>query len=227
MRLSVVIPVYNERGTISQIIGRVEKVPLTKEIILVDDGSSDGTDQYIREHYSDREGFKLAFHGKNRGKGAAVRTGIALASADAVVIQDADLEYDPIDHLRLVRALELGGVRVVYGSRFLKKEKVTSFWHRAVNYFLTQLTNVLYGAKLTDMETCYKVVRRDLLREIDLISDGFEIEAELTAKLLKRGEAILEVPVSYKGRSYREGKKIGWKDGLKTVAALLRYWGSS
>lgn len=221
-KLSIIIPIYNEKSTIVDLVAQVQAVPVEKEIVLVDDGSSDGTREILR-NYKDRSGFRVIFHEVNQGKGSAVRTGIRAATGDAVIIQDADLEYDPMDYVPLLKALGSNGVNVVYGSRFLSKKDVTTPWHRFVNYFLTVLTNSLFGSKLTDMETCYKLFRTKTIGELPLESSGFEIEVELTVKILKKGERILEVPVSYKGRSFHEGKKIGWKDGLKAVQMLFYY----
>ena len=215
------MPVYNEKNTLLSIVQRVSEVPISKEIILVDDGSNDGTRELIREHLGQRPDVRVIFHSKNLGKGGAIRTGIGAASGEWTLIQDADLEYDPKDYLSLLRAADGGTVNVVYGSRFLSGKRVTSFWHRRVNGFLTGLTNLLFGAKLTDMETCYKLFRTPLLKALSLRSDGFEIEVELTAKTLKRHEKIAEVPISYQGRSFHEGKKIGWQDGLKAVYYLF------
>jgi len=225
--LSVVIPIYNEKNTVQKLVHAVQAVPLKKEIVIVDDGSTDGTRELIRQKFSGLDGFKVIFHETNQGKGAAVRTGIRAAGGDAVIIQDADLEYDPMDYLPLVQALDKNGANVIYGSRFLSKRKVTSLWHRAVNLFLTWLTNVLYASRLTDMETCYKLFNAVTIKKIDLESRGFEIEVEMTAKILKSGEKIIEVPISYKGRSFHEGKKIGWKDGIKAVGTLIHYRFSS
>lgn len=223
MKLSVIVPVYNEKNTIKKILDLILLVPVEKEIIVVDDGSSDGTRTVIQEKFSGHPEIRIIFHEKNTGKGKAIRTGIAAASGDAVIIQDADLEYDPMDYLKLTEALEKNGVSVVYGSRFLDKTHVTSSWHRFVNFFLTAVTNFLFSSKLTDMETCYKLFRTPLIKGLDLKSDGFEIEVELTAKVLKLGEKIMEVPISYKGRSFHEGKKIGWKDGFNAIFMLVRY----
>jgi glycosyltransferase involved in cell wall biosynthesis len=220
--LSVVIPVYNEERTICQIAKAIDEVPLDKELIFVDDGSTDGTRELLEKHFRNRQGCRIILHEKNVGKGKAIQSGIHSSTGEALIIQDADMEYDPKDYLKLVEVLNQGNTNVVYGSRFMNKKKVTSFWHRAVNAGLTQLTNGLYASKLTDMETCYKLFRSDTIKKINLESNGFEIEAELTAKLLTRGETIIEVPISYKGRSYHEGKKIGWWDGVKTVMCLLR-----
>ena len=221
--LSVIVPVYNEKATVRRIVALIESVPVKKEIIIVDDGSADGTTELIRKEFSGRPGFVTLFHERNRGKGSAIRTGIQHAAGQALIIQDADLEYDPKDYLELLKPFREGRASVVYGSRFLGSKKVTSSWHRFVNYFLTSFTNLLYGSHLTDMETCYKLFKTHALGRLDLRSTGFEIEVELTAKTLKAGENILEVPISYKGRSFHEGKKIGWLDGFKALSALVRY----
>lgn len=221
--LSVVIPVYNERNTIERVLEVVSAVPVNKEIIVIDDGSTDGTREVLRRYSGTHPQFRIVFHERNMGKGGAVRTGFAAAKGDAVVIQDADMEYNPMDYLPLLEALRSNGSNVIFGSRFLTGKKVTAPWHRFVNFFLTFLMNLFYGSRLTDMETCYKLIKTDVLRKIRLDSDGFEMEVELTAKLLKMGEKIGEIPVSYKGRSYHEGKKIGWQDGVKAVWTILRY----
>jgi glycosyltransferase involved in cell wall biosynthesis len=222
MKLSVIIPVYNEENTIEKIAEAVNAVPVPKEIIIVDDGSTDRTRQIIQERLANRQPFKIILHERNRGKGQAVRTGIAAAAGQAVIIQDADLEYDPRDYLPMLEALEKGA-GVVYGSRFLGKRRVTAWWHRGVNRFLTALANGLFSADLTDMETCYKLFRADLLKGVEIRSHSFEVEVELTAKMLKKGERIVEVPISYKGRAYHDGKKIGWRDFFRALAALVRY----
>ena len=221
--LSIVMPVYNERKTIADILTLVRSAPIEKEIILVDDGSKDGTREWLSQNLKGLPGVRVIFHEKNMGKGRAVQTGVSAANGFAVIIQDADLEYSPMDYAALVQTLEESGAEAVYGSRFKDKKRVTSGWHRFVNFFLTSLTNLLYGSRLTDMETCYKLVRRDVFQSLGIRSSGFEIEAEITAKLLKKGSRIVEVPISYKGRSYHEGKKIGWKDGVKAILALLKY----
>jgi glycosyltransferase involved in cell wall biosynthesis len=222
MLLSIIVPVFNESGTIDRVIDVIRAVPVQKEIIIVDDGSADGTRELLKTRGQSSE-LRVIFHEKNQGKGSAVRTGIREAKGDIIIIQDADLEYDPMDYLPMLEAMKKSGSRVVYGSRFLDKKKVTSGWHRAVNFFLTFLTNALYGSTLTDMETCYKLLSAPLLKGIPLESSGFEIEVELTAKVLRLKERVVEVPISYKGRSFHEGKKIGWKDGLKAVSTLWRY----
>lgn len=222
MKLSVIVPVFNENKTMRRIIDVIRAVPVDKEILVIDDGSTDGTRETLRSWPAHPE-VRVVYHDKNKGKGAAVRTGIREAKGDAVIIQDADLEYDPMDYLLLLNAMQAGGSNVVYGSRFLGKKGVSSFWHRGVNQFLTGLTNALFDSHLTDMETCYKLYRAPLLRSLELSSDGFEVEVELAAKTLKRGEKITEVPISYKGRSFGEGKKIGWRDGFKAVFALIKH----
>jgi len=224
MKLSVLVPVYNEAKSILTVIGRIEKVSLDKEIILVDDYSDDGTRELLRD-YCDKNNsiIKAFYHDKNIGKGAAVKTALNYAEGDYAIIQDGDLEYDPQDYIRLLDEAERTEADVVYGSRFLTTWRSTSFPHFLVNKFLTVITNILYGSNLTDMETCYKMIRTDLFKRLNLESERFEIEPEITAKLLKRGYKITEVPISYKGRSYHEGKKITWQDGLATLWALVRF----
>ena len=224
MKLSVLVPVYNEAKSILTVIGRIEKVSLDKEIILVDDYSDDGTRELLRD-YCDKNNsiIKVFYHDKNIGKGAAVKTALNYAEGDYAIIQDGDLEYDPQDYIRLLDEAERTEADVVYGSRFLTTWRSTSFPHFLVNKFLTVITNILYGSNLTDMETCYKMIRTDLFKDLNLESERFEIEPEITAKLLKRGYKITEVPISYKGRSYHEGKKITWKDGIATLWALVRF----
>ena len=224
MKLSVLVPVYNEAKSILTVIGRIEKVFLDKEIILVDDYSDDGTREFLRDYCDKNNGIIKAFyHDKNIGKGAAVKTALNYAEGDYAIIQDGDLEYDPQDYIRLLDEAERTEADVVYGSRFLTTWRSTSFPHFLVNKFLTVITNILYGSNLTDMETCYKMIRTDLFKRLNLESERFEIEPEITAKLLKRGYKITEVPISYKGRSYHEGKKITWKDGIATLWALVRF----
>ena len=224
MKLSVLVPVYNEAKSILTVIGRIEKVFLDKEIILVDDYSDDGTRELLRD-YCDKNNsiIKVFYHDKNIGKGAAVKTALNYAEGGYAIIQDGDLEYDPQDYIRLLDEAERTEADIVYGSRFLTTWRSTSFPHFLVNKFLTVITNILYGSNLTDMETCYKMIRTDLFKRLDLKSERFEIEPEITAKLLKRGYKITEVPISYKGRSYHEGKKITWKDGIATLWALVRF----
>ncbi len=222
MKLSVIIPVYNEESTIQEILKQVRAVNLAHEIIIVDDGSSDGTRALLKAE-EQQPGTVVIYHERNQGKGAAVRTGFDRATGDIFLIQDADLEYDPRDYPMLLRPIEEGRVKVVYGSRFLGPRKAMLFWHMLGNKLLTLLTNVLYNTILSDMETCYKVFRADVVRGIPLRSRRFEFEPEITAKVLKRGHRIFEVPISYYGREYTEGKKITWREGPKAVWTLIKY----
>ncbi|MFQ5906639.1 MAG: glycosyltransferase family 2 protein [bacterium] len=220
MKLSIIIPVYNEAATITEVLKQVSSLSQEKEIIVVDDWSGDGT-RHILEGIALPE-LRVIFHDRNRGKGAAIRTGLRMATGDAVMIQDADLEYDPTECVALLRPIEQGQAAVVYGSRF-KGGGEFLLKSRLANRFLTALTNLIFGTRLTDMETCYKMMRIDVARSLRIKSSGFEVEPEITAKILKRGHRIWEVPITYHGRRSSEGKKIGWKDGLKAIAALLRY----
>lgn len=222
MKLSVVVPVYNEAATILASLRRVQDTPFDKEIIVVDDGSGDGTREVLAG-ISDPE-IRVFFHARNQGKGAAVRTGFAHATGDLVLIQDADLEYDPSDYPVLLEPLLKGDADVVFGSRFLSGPKrVLFFWHMVGNRILTLLSNMTTNLNLTDMETGYKVFRIEVVRELALQSNRFGIEPEITAKVARLGCRIYEVPISYHGRTYAEGKKIGWKDGVKAILAILRY----
>ena len=220
--LSVVMPVFNERKTIDEIIGRVLAVPLRVELIVVDDCSRDGTREHLVELQREY-GFTLLLQEHNQGKGAALRRGFSAVTGDIVVIQDADLEDSPEEFPQLVELIVEGRADVVYGSRFLGRHRVFLYTHYLGNRILTLLTNVLYNTMLTDMETCYKVMRREVLQGLDLKSNGFGIEPELTAKIFKRGYRVYEVPITYDGRGYDEGKKIGWKDGVVALWVLLRY----
>jgi len=220
--LSVVMPVYNERETIEEIIGRVLKVPVRVELIVVDDCSKDGT-RDILQNLQQRHGFKLILQPQNAGKGAALRRGFQEVSGDVVVIQDADLEYSPEEYPDLIALICQGRADVVYGSRFIGRHRVFLFTHYAGNRLLTLITNVLYNTMLTDMETCYKVMRTEVLRSMTLDSNGFGIEPELTAKIFKRGYRVYEVPITYDGRGYEEGKKITWRDGVVALWVLLKY----
>ncbi|MEM7200571.1 MAG: glycosyltransferase family 2 protein [Planctomycetota bacterium] len=224
--LSVVIPVYNEIATLQTIVDRVRQVPIRKEIILVDDGSVDGSRDLIDElataHPNQVRGFK---HERNKGKGAALKTGFAQALGDVIIIQDADLEYDPDDYLRMVKPVREARADVVYGSRFLVGEyaRVHLFWHYMGNRFLTFVSNMFTGLNLTDMETCYKLFRRELVQDIEIRSKRFTIEVELTAKFAKKRLRIFEVPIRYAGRNYGEGKKITWRDGFAALWAIARF----
>jgi glycosyltransferase involved in cell wall biosynthesis len=223
VKISILIPVYNEADTLSAIIGKILSLNINKELIIVDDGSADGSRQILQNQYRNCPDVKVIFHKKNMGKGVAIKTALNVATGDVAIIQDADMEYDPLDYLKLIEPIKNGTSGVVYGSRFLITRKTTSFWHFLVNKFLTSLTNILFSSKLSDMETCYKMMRTDIFKNLDIQSQHFEIEVEITAKLLKKKYPILEVPISYKGRSYHEGKKIGWKDGFIAIWALLKY----
>ncbi len=224
MKLSVVIPVFNERATIREIFRAVSAVDVEKEIVIVDDFSTDGTREVLPELAA--AGARVLLHDRNRGKGAALRTGFAAASGDLVVVQDADLEYDPREYPKLIGPIAQGKADVVYGSRFLSGEhrRVLYFWHAVGNKLLTLFSNMLTNLNLSDMETCYKVFRRELLQRIAIEEDRFGFEPEITAKIAKqKGVRIYEVGISYAGRTYEEGKKIGWKDGFRALWCILKY----
>ncbi len=220
--VSVVMPVFNEHATIEEIIRRVAAVPLRTELIVVDDGSTDGTRELL-EDLQARFGFRLLLQPGNLGKGAALRRGFAEVTGDLVVIQDADLEYSPEEYPALIELICQGRADVVYGSRFLGRHRVFLFTHYVGNRILTLLTNVLYNTMLSDMETCYKVMRTEVIRSMTLRSRGFGIEPELTAKIFKRHYRVYEVPITYDGRGYEEGKKITWRDGVVALWVLLKY----
>ncbi len=221
MKLSILIPVYNERPTILEIIKRVQQVSFEKEIIAVDDGSTDGTRDVLPQ--VERQGVVVLYHERNQGKGAAIQTALQHATGDIIVIQDADLEYDPRDYKQLVDPIIEGRAKVVYGSRFLGPRMAMFFWHMLANKMLTLMTNILYDAILSDMETGYKAFRADVIKKIKLRSRRFDFEPEVTAKILKQRIRIFEVPISYYGREYSEGKKIGMKDGFVAIWTLLKY----
>jgi GT2 family glycosyltransferase len=222
MKVSIIMPVYNEESTIEEIVRRVLAVPLEIELIIVDDASRDGTASLLERLTDPR--IRFFRHPKNLGKGAAIRTAIPQATGEVIVIQDADLEYDPAQIPTLIHPIEQGAADVVYGSRFLGgPHRVHLFWHYLANQMLTTLSNLLNNLNLTDMETCYKCVRRPLLQSIRLRSNRFTIEPEITAKLARKGARFYEVAISYHGRDYSEGKKINWRDGVAAFWAIFRY----
>jgi len=220
--LSVVMPVFNERDTVEEIIRRTLAIPLRTQLVVVDDCSTDGTRDILATLQREL-GFTLVLQPQNAGKGSALRRGFQEVRGDLVVIQDADLEYSPEEFPQLIELICQGRADVVYGSRFLGKHRVFMFTHYMGNKLLTMATNVLYNTMLTDMETCYKVMRTEVLRSMALEANGFGIEPELTAKIFKRGYRVYEVPITYDGRGYDEGKKIGWRDGVVALWVLLRY----
>jgi len=228
MKISVLMPVYNEARTIREIIRRVKDSGIVDELIVVDDCSNDGTREILAEE-SKRSGIKIYYHEKNRGKGAAVRTALKHAIGDIIIIQDADLEYNPKEYLRLIQPILDGTAEVVYGSRFLNSDyhiHCKNFFyllHFLGNKFLNFLINIIYNVNMTDMETGYKVMKREILKDMPLFARGFEIEPEITAKLIRKGFKIREIPISFFPRSYKEGKKISWIDGIAAVCVLLRY----
>ena len=223
-QLTVVIPVYNEARTLPTILGRVHALPMPKQIVLVDDGSTDGSRELLSELCSHPD-FEIVLKSKNEGKGAALHAGIARAVGDIVVIQDADLEYDPREYPKLIEPIVAGKADVVFGSRFAGGEshRVLYFWHYLGNRLLTMLSNMFTNLNLTDMEVCYKVFRRDVLQRIRIQEDRFGFEPEITAKVAKLGCRIYEVGISYAGRTYGEGKKISWRDGMRAVWCILKY----
>jgi glycosyltransferase involved in cell wall biosynthesis len=225
MKLSIVMPVYNERTTLSEILRQVRDVELPgvdKEILVVDDGSTDGSREIVAQEAAAGD-VRAFYHDRNLGKGAAVRTAIQAATGDIILIQDADLEYDPRDYPALIRPIVERRVVVVYGSRFLGPRKAMLFWHMLGNKLLTLTTNILFNAILSDMETCYKCFRADVVKDIRLRSRRFDFEPEITAKVLKRGHRIFEIPISYYGREVHEGKKISWRDAPVAFWTLLKY----
>jgi glycosyltransferase involved in cell wall biosynthesis len=239
MKLSIVMPVYNEIGTIAEIVRRVRAVPLTvpvgygldnstvveleREVVIVDDGSTDGTREVLHPLEGEPDVI-IVFHERNQGKGGAVRTGLQHASGDVMLVQDADLEYDPRDYPALLQPIVEGRSQVVYGSRFRGgPTKTMFFWHMVGNRFLTLVTNVLYDTILSDMETCYKVFTREVAERLDLQAPGWGFDPEITAQILKRGYRIYEVPISYTGREFEEGKKLSWRAGFIVLWTLIKY----
>lgn len=225
LTVSIVIPAFNEASTVKTLLRRVAAVPIAKEVIVVDDGSTDGTRELLPRLKAQGLIDRLFLHEGNRGKGAALRTGFRRATGDVVVVQDADLEYDPGEIPKLLAPIAQGRADAVYGSRFLgldRTVKVVFYWHMLGNKFLTLLSNVLTGLRVTDMETCQKMVRRDLLQSLPLSVDRFGIEPEITARLAQAKARVVELPISYSSRSYAEGKKIGWKDGVSAIWFILR-----
>jgi len=222
--LSVVMPAYNEKATIRSIIDKVLKLDIVKELVIVDDASTDGTREFLRDLKDER--VRVFYHDVNQGKGASLRDGFRHVTGEVVVIQDADLEYDPNEFLEMIKPIEEGVADVVYGSRLSggKPQRVHLFWHKMGNGILTFLTNILYNSTLTDMETCYKMMKRSALDGISIRSNDFSVEPELTAKILKNKDLkVYEMPISYYGRSYAEGKKISWTHGLGALCTLLKY----
>ncbi|TAK30287.1 MAG: glycosyltransferase family 2 protein [Chloroflexota bacterium] len=223
IKISVVMPVYNELKTIREIIARVRAVNIDKEIICIDDASTDGTARILQEEAAAGT-IRALFHEKNQGKGAAVRTGLRAVTGDFVIIQDADLEYDPEDYYALIRPIVRGKTKVVYGSRFLGEHKAMYFWHAVGNRLVTLLTNILYDSTLTDMETCYKVFPAEIAHRINLKANRWGFDPEITAKIMRMGHRIYEVPVSYTGREFDEGKKLtGWRDVWPVIFTIIKY----
>ena len=224
MKLSVIMPVFNEVSTLKEITERVFAVDIDKEVIVIDDFSTDGTRVLypgLKEKYGDA--VKVILHDKNCGKGAAIRTGLSEVTGDLVIIQDADLEYDPQDYHKLLKPIADGKADVVYGSRFTGERRNMFFHHWIGNRFLTLMTNILYNTTLSDMETCYKLWKADIIKNVNIKSNRFNFEPEITAKVLKQNIRIYEVPISYAGREYHEGKKITWRDGFAALWALVKY----
>jgi glycosyltransferase involved in cell wall biosynthesis len=220
--LTVVMPVYNEIATVEEMVGRVLAVPVRLELVAVDDASGDGTRELL-QRLSAEKGFRLLLQDRNQGKGAAVRRGIQEAAGDVIVVQDADLEYSPEEYPDLLDLIVQGKADAVFGSRFIGRHRCFLFTHYLANLFLNLVTNVLYNTTMTDMETCFKAVRADVMKALSLRSDRFGIEPEITAKLFKRGARVYEVPITYEGRDYGEGKKITWKDGFPALWTLVKY----
>jgi glycosyltransferase involved in cell wall biosynthesis len=223
-RLSVIVPVYNESRTVRRIVERLRSIPLALEIVAVDDGSTDGTGEVLKSLRDGDQIDTLVAHPVNRGKGAAIRSGIAAATGDIIVVQDADLEYDPVELPRLIQPIVSGQADAVFGSRFLGGDhRVLFFWHSVGNRVLTLISNMFTDLNLTDMETCYKAVRAPLMKELVLTSDRFGFEPEITARLAQSGARVWEISISYAGRTYAEGKKIGWRDGVAALWHIVHF----
>ncbi len=225
MQLSVVIPIYNEIATLEELVRRVQAVDIDKELVLVDDGSTDGTRELLTRLEKEYDNIQVHLHEANQGKGAALRTGFKHCKGDIVIVQDADLEYDPAEYPRLIKPILDGRADVVYGSRFVggDEHRVLYFWHMVGNRMLTLLSNMMTNLNLTDMETCYKVFRREVIQDISIEEDRFGFEPEITAKMARKRVAIYEIGISYSGRTYDEGKKIGWKDGVRALWCIAKY----
>lgn len=225
MKLSIVIPVYNEKHTLAEIVRRVQATPYNKELIIVDDASTDGSRDILQGLAREYDNIRAFFHDRNQGKGAALRTGFSKVTGDVVLIQDADLEYNPVDYPGLLEPIERGVADVVYGSRLIgaAPHRVLFFWHYVGNKVVTTLSNMFTNLNLTDMETCYKVFKAEVLKDVKIRSNRFGVEPELTAKIARKRWRVYEVPISYDGREYSQGKKITWKDGIAAVYYIIRF----
>ena len=223
MKLSVIMPVFNEKSTIKEIVAQVMAVDVEKELIIVDDGSIDGTRDILKDKIEALENVKVLYHESNQGKGAAIRTAQQYITGEITIIQDADLEYNPGDYPVLLEPILRDKADVVYGSRFIGTHRVFLFWHRVANWLLTQLTNILYDTILTDMETCYKAFRSEIFKKVVIMSNRFDFEPEITAKVFKMKCRVFEVPIEYAGRDYSDGKKIGLTDAFQAVWSLIKF----